>query len=965
MQRVAEIRSSGTANLETSWLKSWLWGVLGLLLVAGSAWATVPEAWPPRGLGGGGALYGISFQPYGSEIFLACDMSEVLRSVDLGATWDIVPANQLQANQRTVVRFTSDPTKLYGGDSSVFKRGGFAPRKSTDGGQTWIPLLSDPTQGAALALHADYAQPDRLVLADDTTLYFSSDGGGQFLAKHTAASQGSGLFVGGVVFDGADIYVASNDGLLVSHDNGSTFLPEPMPGITAGELPGALAGARDASGLTLVLATHTTLTKGLWQSQIYTNYAGLYRFDPQASSWLPATGIGASSKLSFVAMAGNDGGTAYAMGYDATAKRVRLYKSVDRGSTWNQTLFTNGNQNIETGWAGEGVQGAYKRWWGDWDTVPNFLAVSPVDSSIVGFDDGGFLHTSVDGGASWQAAYVPQAERHAVNTPTSAASFFHGNGLENTVAHWLLWLDDATLLSAYSDIQGARSLDGGYSWAPYVSSGGSSGPPIPQDGLKDFNKLVVDASGTVVYASTAAIGPLYRPPIITDSYLDLSGGRIVFTTNAGASWQTLHDFGHPVAALALDPTAPNRLYAAVVHHVAGGIQVSNDIQNGSASTWAPAAIDHARMEGHPQSLHVLNDGMVVATFSARQPTVAGGFTNSAGVFVLPLGAAQWEDRSDPGMYHFARHLTVDPHFADQSVWYVGTFSSWNNGAGNIPGALYRTTNWGGSWQKIWDQPVESCTVDPNDSDSMYVATDRSGLWHTSNLSAAQPSFVQVDSYPFRGPERVFFHNSEVWVTSFGNGIRVGTVPTATPTVTATATASATATETETAMPPPTPGNGLCGSGIMMLRPRLTWDLKGGTVKISGQAVIPKPWVSIDPVNVGVRVLIQDSNGILLDVSSPTGSGWNTSASADKWTYRTAGAGAMTRVTIRDRSKRQDGLLTWKIQLHAPASAAPDPAQMHTSVWLGNTGECSALDWNPPGQAKPACNPTTSSKMQCR
>ncbi len=49
---------------------------------------------------------------------------------------------------------------------------------------------------------------------------------------------------------------------------------------------------------------------------------------------------------------------------------------------------------------------------------------------------------------------------------------------------------------------------------------------------------------------------------------------------------------------------------------------------------------------------------------------------------------------------------------------------------------------------------------------------------SSNINAATPTFSMVNSYPFQQPERVFFNPfipSEMWVTSFGNGMKVGSV----------------------------------------------------------------------------------------------------------------------------------------------------------------------------------------------
>ena len=61
---------------------------------------------------------------------------------------------------------------------------------------------------------------------------------------------------------------------------------------------------------------------------------------------------------------------------------------------------------------------------------------------------------------------------------------------------------------------------------------------------------------------------------------------------------------------------------------------------------------------------------------------------------------------------------------------------------------------------------------------MYVTTECEGLWVTSNLNADSPTFERVTAYPFIHPMRVFFHPNDptdMWVTSFGNGLRRGTI----------------------------------------------------------------------------------------------------------------------------------------------------------------------------------------------
>jgi hypothetical protein len=58
----------------------------------------------------------------------------------------------------------------------------------------------------------------------------------------------------------------------------------------------------------------------------------------------------------------------------------------------------------------------------------------------------------------------------------------------------------------------------------------------------------------------------------------------------------------------------------------------------------------------------------------------------------------------------------------------------------------------------------------------FFATEYDGLFYSPDIRAAKPDFKRVESYGFKHPLRVQFnpfHPAEMWVTSFGNGIKVG------------------------------------------------------------------------------------------------------------------------------------------------------------------------------------------------
>ena len=239
-----------------------------------------------------------------------------------------------------------------------------------------------------------------------------------------------------------------------------------------------------------------------------------------------------------------------------------------------------------------------------------------------------------------------------------------------------------------------------------------------------------------------------------------------------AQWQTEHDFAHPVVWLASDPKDPKTLYASVLHHTTGGIFVTHNADAGANSTWTKLA-NPPRTEGHPFNIRILKDGSLLASYSGRRTS---NFTASSGVFFSTDAGATWADRSDNGMKYWTKDVVVDPYDPTENTWYAGVFSGWGGQANNL-GGLYMTTNRGSSWIRIkTSDGITSVTFSPSDPNVMYITSETTGLWYCNNRSSKNPTYTQVAVYPFRQPERVFFNpfdTNEVWVSSFGNGMKVG------------------------------------------------------------------------------------------------------------------------------------------------------------------------------------------------
>ena len=716
-----------------------------------------PLQWQPRGPGGGGALFAPSFSPHNpNEFYIACDMSEVFHTTNLGASWEVFDFRQIQGSRESQIRFTNNPSILYALD---YTGDLVRPSKSTNGGLTWNRLSNDPTFGEGYSLFADPNSANKLIVSDYSHLYLSIDGGNTFATKFSTSSA-NGCFVAGAFFDGGTIYAATNLGLLVSN-NGGAFVAASAGGIPASESIVSFAGSKQGSAIRFFAVTldSSDVFPGLFTEGSYFGYGGVYSLDVGQPAWTArVTGINANDFPFFVAMSRIDNSTAYLAGQNSSEFPI-VYKTTNGGANWQSVLLTNNNQNIYTGWAGRSGDR-------DWSYGAGALgfAVSPLDSNKVAFTDLGFSHLTTDGGATWKQMYVNPADQNPLNALTPKGRYYHSVGLEDTTCWWLTWKDPNNMFASYSDIRGTRSTDGGASWSFNYSG---------QAYNSTYQSLKHPVTGAL-YVATASVHDMYQSTRLQDSILDSGTGAIKYSNDGGANWLTLHDFVHPVIGLALDPNNTNRMYASVIHSTAGGIYVSSNIQNGAASTWTKLA-NPPRTEGHPFNIHVLNDGTLVCTYSGRRNS-SGAFTASSGVFVSTDSGGSWLDRSHTGMRYWTKDLVIDPYDLTQNTWYAGVFSGWG-GPPNGLGGLYRSTNRGATWTRINSlDRVTSCAFSPVNSNEMYLTTETEGLWYSGNVNIPAPVFTPVTSYPFRQPERVFFNPynpSEIWVTSFGNGLRVG------------------------------------------------------------------------------------------------------------------------------------------------------------------------------------------------
>jgi len=735
--------------------------------LAVSTHAQAPASWQSRGIGGGGALFSPSMNPANpNEFYVACDMSELFHSSNYGQAYDEVNFMQLQGGHDSYVNFTSTSGLLYAVDYTSQNGNDLTrPMKSTDGGATWTVLSGDPYggfPGYPERMYANYNNANQIVLADYGTIYFSNNAGTSFTQIHTCLDNNSGNHIGGVYFDGSNIYIGTNDGIIYSTNGGASFSTMATSGFGVNDVILSFSGAREGGTVRFLALTATigTVYAGIQAGFDYGIATAVYTMDNANGTWVAKNGgLNVTNDYPmFCGMANNDVDTMYLAG---SSVGNPIVMRATFSTNWTHTFNSVGNVNVATGWCGQGGD----RGWG-YAEAPFGFQVCPTNSSRVLFSDFGFVHGTSDGGANWKQQYVSVADQNPAGSNTPTQQYYQGVGIENTTNWQVMWYSQNFIFAPFSDINGIMSVDTGKSWKF-----------IPNLTQNSVYRMVKDTNTGILYAATSNVHDMYQSTRIYDLQINGGTGAVYFSINNGASFAQLHNFAHPVMWIALDPTNANRLYASVAHGSTneGGIYVTNNVSSGAGSTWTKLA-KPPRSNGHAFNVHVLNNGDLVASFSARKPTSGSNFTDSSGVYYYDVNTTTWYDRSHTGMRYWTKDVTIDPNDATQSTWYAAVFSGW----ANVPagtGGIYKTTNKGVNWTQISNSyRVNSVTIHPTNANEMYFTTETDGLWYCSNATSGSPSFTQVSSYPFRHPVRVFYNpykNSEVWVSSFGNGMMVG------------------------------------------------------------------------------------------------------------------------------------------------------------------------------------------------
>ena len=737
--------------------------------------AQQPKEWKSFGIGGGGAMFSPVISPNSdSDMYIACDMGDLFHSKNLGSTWNVIDFRQVFSSPLAKVCYTNNPMIVY---TIGYISNNSYVLKSIDGGTNWNPVSG--WNSSALYLFTDVKDSLRLIASDYNNIYFSKDGGKNFKKIYSFPN----CFVAGAFFDGTNIYVASKSGVLYSKDNGSTFSNANIKGISDSNDILSFVGAKQ-NGFTrfYCIAADSNFAYPGVEFLDYSQFRGIYKLDWGNKSWVSSNmNLDKSSQFPlFCGMSLNDTGTVYVAGSTTYGNPLVLKSS--NSAAWTNVMtvgiyqYDGITQNVYTAWTGFRGDNPW------YSSAAIGFSVAPFNSSHIIMTGMGDAYQTYDGGKLWHQLYQDTADNNAPFAKTPQGKNYHSNGLQVTGCWCIEWSDSLNVFAGYTDIRGTRSTDGGESWN-FNYTGHTE---------NTMYAIVTNPVNGYMYAVTSGIHDMYKSTHLEDNSINgnqWESGKILYSSDKGATWNLVHDFGHPAVKLAYDPNNPKKMYASVVHHSSttteGGIYVCNDIVD-SGNSWhmLPAP---PRTEGHTWDLHVLKDGSVLCTFSGRRNSTK--FTASSGIFLLAKGSSKWTDLSDPNMKYYTKDVVIDPYDTNQNTWYVCVNNGWS-GTGNDMGGLYRTKNRGADWTRIspssepdvWHMNFESVTISPYDKNEMYLCAADNGLWHTSDLSKDTPTLNWVMEYPFCSPQHVYYNpyrKDEIWISGYGNSLRKGIMGTVT------------------------------------------------------------------------------------------------------------------------------------------------------------------------------------------
>ncbi|UCB51952.1 MAG: glycosyl hydrolase [Candidatus Zixiibacteriota bacterium] len=592
--------------------------------------------------------------------------------------------------------------------------------KSTDNGATWAPIFDDhgtPSIGA-LAIHPDdpsilYCGTGEANGSGDsypgTGIYKSTDGGSTWALTGLENS----YHIGRIVIDPLDpdnIFVAAS---------GKLFGKNPDRGIYKSTNGGAsweqklyISDSTAAIDVAVDPTNPNTVYAAMWERIRASTYrqvggwtSGLHKSTDGGDTWyqltsgLPSSGpdVGRIG----ISVCESSPNVLYAVYCDHPGYFMGMYKSTDYGESWTQTNDS----------ALEDLVSSFGWYFGQ-------VRVDPTDPDKV-FAMGVYLYRTTNGGNFWsEVGYSVHVDHHAMFiSPDDPSRVYLG-------------CDGGVYLSS----------NGGTNWSLCTSQPSTQFYAITIDHLNPQRLYGGTQDNGTLRTLTGALGDwdhshggdgFYCNVDYTNAnviYAEYQWGWLRKSTNLGGSWNYVmdgiddSDRTNWCTPVIMDPVDHNTLYY-------GSHRLYKTTNGGG--WWDPISGDLTNGPG-PGTLTYGTLTTIAVAPSITQVIYVG--TDDANVWVTTNGGGDWTSISAGLPDRWVTRVAVDPY--DESIAYA-TFSGHRIG-GALP-HVYRSTNYGSSWQSISSNlpegPINDVIVDPMNPSVLYVGSDV-GVYVTEDLGGS-------------------------------------------------------------------------------------------------------------------------------------------------------------------------------------------------------------------------------------
>jgi uncharacterized repeat protein (TIGR01451 family) len=543
------------------------------------------------------SAYNVEVSHDGSALYATAGL-RVYRSLDDGQTWTerTAVSPHPQAGGTFFLRAAPDDENV------LYSLTNLGLHKTTDGGDSWQKLDSNPALARATDLAIDPQNSQRLLAATlDSGLAVSIDGG----ATWTITTQ-LGSILSTVAFDPVDpavwIVADQQTGLHRSVDRGAHWTP---------------IGAGLRTGHVNKLAVDPTASNRILVGGIQ----GLSLTTDAGASWTGRNSGYAASRVTAAAVAGDD------RIYLASASRVDYLASGGSSSVaTNLDALAAATLNPPIA------------------LIQKLLAKDSATGTLLlaAFNDQSLVR-STDGGASWASVPAPFGTAVKSFASSAAGAIFAGatGGVYKSVDDGLLWTQHSGGLPLMSiSALATASSD------PNVVYAGTALPfALGGSGVYRSNDGGVSWAAANAGFADRAVNALAIHPTDAQTVYACVEQALIKSTDGGGSWNALSWYlpthPSPITAtcysVALDPSEPRIVYLAVYHHIARSVD--------AGATWelmksfdTRQTVDGATFVVDPQRPHRLvagTNGAGALQFSI-EPDLA--LTQTPATTPLPLSA---------------------------------------------------------------------------------------------------------------------------------------------------------------------------------------------------------------------------------------------------------------------------------------------------------------------------------------